>query len=142
MYWQLKPIRLETACHSKGTRLDLAASLGESFQKQSFPNCLSSMIRKIEGPTMSVPFLAAPSLPVYITSQGNITKSIGFFSHQKAPLMLGVEEGEGGGHTFSASTWETGRWISGFETSLVYKVRSRTARAIHKNQSQKTKSSS
>lgn len=87
---------------------------------------------------MSVPFLAAPSLPVYITSQGNITKSIGFFSHQKAPPMLRVGEGEGS-HTFNASTWETGRWISGFETSLVYKVRSRTARTIHKSQSQKKK---
>jgi hypothetical protein len=47
-------------------------------------------------------------------------------------------------HTFSPSTWEAGRgrWISEFEASLVYKVSSRTARAIQRNtvsEKQKTK---
>jgi hypothetical protein len=37
-------------------------------------------------------------------------------------------------HTFNPSTWEAeGRWISEFETSLVYKVSSRTARATQRN---------
>ena len=31
------------------------------------------------------------------------------------------------------STWETGRWISEFEASLVYRVSSRTARATQRN---------
>jgi hypothetical protein len=38
-------------------------------------------------------------------------------------------------HTFNPSTWEggRGRLISEFESSLVYKVNSRTARAIQRN---------
>jgi hypothetical protein len=37
-------------------------------------------------------------------------------------------------HTFNPSTRECGgRWISEFEASLVYKVSSRTARAIQRN---------
>ena len=49
-------------------------------------------------------------------------------------------------HTFNPSTWEAeaGRWISEFKASLVYRVSSRTARAIQrnpdsKNQKQKKK---
>jgi hypothetical protein len=40
-------------------------------------------------------------------------------------------------HAFNPSTWEAeaggGRWISEFEASLVYKMSSRTARAIQRN---------
>jgi hypothetical protein len=36
-------------------------------------------------------------------------------------------------HTFNPSTWETGRWISKFQASLVYTVGSRTARATQSN---------
>jgi hypothetical protein len=38
-------------------------------------------------------------------------------------------------HTFNPSTWEAeaGRQISEFKASLVYKVSSRTARAIQRN---------
>ena len=38
-------------------------------------------------------------------------------------------------HTFNPSTWEaeTGRFLSEFKASLVYKVSSRTARAIQRN---------
>jgi hypothetical protein len=38
-------------------------------------------------------------------------------------------------HAFNLSTWEAeaGRQISEFETSLVYQVSSRTARAIQRN---------
>jgi hypothetical protein len=36
-------------------------------------------------------------------------------------------------HTFNPSTWEADRRISEFEASLVYKVSSRTARAIQRN---------
>jgi hypothetical protein len=39
-------------------------------------------------------------------------------------------------HAFNPSTWGgggRGRWISEFEASLVYKVSSRTARAIKRN---------
>lgn len=38
----------------------------------------------------------------------------------------------GGTHTFNYSIWETDRWISELEATLVYKVRSsRTAREIY-----------
>lgn len=58
--------------------------------------------------------------------------------HIKKLLFCWVwERVRGGGHTFNASTQETGRWISGFETSLVYKVRFRTARTIHKKSTAK-----
>jgi hypothetical protein len=38
-------------------------------------------------------------------------------------------------HTFNPSTWEAeaGGWISEFKASLVYRVSSRTARAISRN---------
>ena len=36
-------------------------------------------------------------------------------------------------HAFNPSTWERGRRICEFEASLVYKVSSRTARAIQRN---------
>jgi hypothetical protein len=36
-------------------------------------------------------------------------------------------------HTFNTSTWKAERWISEFQASLVYKVSSRTARAIQRN---------
>ena len=47
-------------------------------------------------------------------------------------------------HAFNPSTWEAVRRISKFETSLVYKVSSRTARAtqrkpVSKNQKKKKK---
>jgi hypothetical protein len=44
-------------------------------------------------------------------------------------------------HAFDPSTWEAeARWISKFEDSLVYKVSSRTARAIYRETlSRKTK---
>lgn len=64
------------------------------------------MKREIEGPTMPVPFLAG----CYITSWGNITKSIAFFSHQKGPLTQG-----GGGcsaHLWSQRLGDRGRTIS------------------------------
>ena len=45
-------------------------------------------------------------------------------------------------HAFSPSTREAkGRWISEFQASLVYKVSSRTARAIQRTLSRKTKQS-
>lgn len=37
----------------------------------------------------------------------------------------------GGTHTFNYSIWETDRWISELEATLVYKVSSRTAREIY-----------
>jgi hypothetical protein len=46
------------------------------------------------------------------------------------------------GHTFNLSTQEAGgrgRWIPEFQTSLVYKVSSRTARAIQRNPVSKNK---
>jgi hypothetical protein len=36
-------------------------------------------------------------------------------------------------HTFNPSTWEAETGISEFKASLVYKVNSRTARAIQRN---------
>jgi hypothetical protein len=44
-------------------------------------------------------------------------------------------------HAFNPSTWlgGRGRWISEFEASLVYKVSSRTARAIQRNPVSKNK---
>jgi hypothetical protein len=44
-------------------------------------------------------------------------------------------------HAFNPSTWEAerGRWISEFETSLVYRVSSRTARATQRNPALKKK---
>jgi hypothetical protein len=44
-------------------------------------------------------------------------------------------------HVFNPSTWEAeaGRWISEFEASLVYRVSSRTARAIQRNPISKDK---
>jgi hypothetical protein len=36
-------------------------------------------------------------------------------------------------HTFYPSIWEAEAWISEFEASLVYRVSSRTARAIQRN---------
>ena len=36
-------------------------------------------------------------------------------------------------HTFNPSTWEADRQISEFKASLVYKVGSRTARAVQRN---------
>ena len=42
-------------------------------------------------------------------------------------------------HAFNPSTWEArGRRISEFEASLIYKVSSRTARAIQRNPVSKT----
>ena len=41
-------------------------------------------------------------------------------------------------HTFNPSTWETGRF-SEFEASLVYRMSSRTARAIQRNPVSKKK---
>jgi hypothetical protein len=43
-------------------------------------------------------------------------------------------------HAFNPSTWEgRGRWISELETSLVYRVSSRTARDIQRNPVSKIK---
>jgi hypothetical protein len=45
-------------------------------------------------------------------------------------------------YTFNPSTWETGRRISEFEVSLVYRVSSRIAKATQRNpvlKNQKTK---
>jgi hypothetical protein len=41
--------------------------------------------------------------------------------------------GSGGAHLYSQHSGGRDRWISEFEASLVYKVSSRTARAIQRN---------
>jgi hypothetical protein len=47
--------------------------------------------------------------------------------------------GRGGARLYSQHLGSRGRWISEFEASLVYKVSSRTARAIQRNPVSKNK---
>jgi hypothetical protein len=55
-------------------------------------------------------------------------------------LKSGVAEpGSGGTRLLSQHLGDRGRWMSEFEASLVYRVRSRTARATQRNPVSKTK---
>jgi hypothetical protein len=58
-------------------------------------------------------------------------------------VLLSLKPGlkQGMAHAFNPGTWEAeaGRRISEFEASLVYRVSSRTARAIQRTLSRKTK---